>query len=66
MTTATAETMTPDAIADNLRELLRRFHRESCYPNAYDFEINEYVNEILFLMHSVNWQVVISAADARL
>jgi hypothetical protein len=66
--TATATTdskLRPDQIAADLCELLRKFHQESCYPRAYDFELNEAVNDILFLMQKVNWRVVISAADAK-
>jgi hypothetical protein len=56
----------PDQIASDICQLLRRFHRESCYPDALPFEVEETVNDILFLMQRVNWTVVISARDANL
>lgn len=62
----TATKMRPDQIAADICDLLRRFHRESCYPDAMPFEVEEAANDILFIMQKVNWHVTISAADARL
>jgi hypothetical protein len=66
MTTTPDSNLRPDQIAPQLFDLLRKFHQESCYPTALDWEINEAVNDLLFLMHSTNWNVTISAEDALL
>ncbi|CAJ0857010.1 hypothetical protein AMST5_00975 [freshwater sediment metagenome] len=65
-TTATDSNLRPDGITNDLCEVLRKFHQESCYPRPYDFELAEAVNDILFLMQKVNWNVTISREDARL
>ena len=55
------------AVADTLREVLRRFHENSCYPHPYDCEIDEAANDILFLLQSVNWhkRIMLYAADLK-
>ena len=32
--------------AETMREAIKRFHRNCCYPEAFDFEVDGLMNEL--------------------